>query len=99
MKPEEPATTGADLLVKALIDEEVEVVFGYPGGPLMPLYDALYREPAIRHVLARDEQAAAFAVAVFFCGVGWFILLGALLRRRSVAISRWRTATPRRSRS
>ena len=32
MKPEESATTGADLLVKALIDEEVEVVFGYPGG-------------------------------------------------------------------
>ena len=35
-------------------------VFGYPGGQLTPIYDALYREPAIRHVLARDEQAAAF---------------------------------------
>ncbi|MCI0347355.1 MAG: thiamine pyrophosphate-binding protein, partial [Chloroflexi bacterium] len=38
----------------------VRHVFGYPGGQLTPLYDALYREPAIRHVLARDEQAAAF---------------------------------------
>jgi len=41
MKPEEPATTGADLLVKALIDEEVEVVFGYPGGAVLPIYDSL----------------------------------------------------------
>lgn len=40
MKPEEPATTGADLLVKALIDEEVEVVFGYPGGAVLPIYDS-----------------------------------------------------------
>ena len=46
-RPEESAqpiaeTTGADLLVKALIDEEVEVVFGYPGGAIMPVYDALH---------------------------------------------------------
>ncbi len=40
MKPEESATTGADLLVKALIDEEVEVVFGYPGGAVLPIYDS-----------------------------------------------------------
>jgi hypothetical protein len=39
MKPEESATTGADLLVKALIDEDVEVVFGYPGGAVLPIYD------------------------------------------------------------
>ena len=35
-------------------------VFGYPGGQLTPLYDALHREPGIRHILARHEQAAAF---------------------------------------
>src|SRR5262249_4028648 len=52
--------TGADVLVRRLRDHGVRHVFGYPGGQLMPLYDALYREPAIRHVLARDEQAAAF---------------------------------------
>jgi acetolactate synthase-1/2/3 large subunit len=38
----------------------VRHVFGYPGGPLAPVYDALYRLPAVHHVLARDEQGAAF---------------------------------------
>src|SRR5262249_8061943 len=52
--------TGADLLVRRLRAHGVRHVFGYPGGQLMPLYDALYREPDIRHVLARDEQAAGF---------------------------------------
>src|ERR1700746_3042742 len=58
MKPEESATTGADLLVKALIDEEVEVVFGYPGGAVLPIYDSLFKQNALRHVLVRHEQAA-----------------------------------------
>src|SRR6202040_4409221 len=52
--------TGADILVQRLRDHGVAHVFGYPGGQLTPIYDALYREPAIRHILARDEQAAAF---------------------------------------
>src|SRR5438477_2685115 len=52
--------TGAEVLVRGLRGLGVRCVFGYPGGPLMPLYDALYGEPAIRHILARDEQAAAF---------------------------------------
>src|SRR5450755_2418063 len=61
MKPEEPATTGADLLVKALIDEEVEVVFGYPGGAVLPIYDALFKQNRLRHILVRHEQAAVHA--------------------------------------
>src|SRR5437870_5535352 len=52
--------TGAEALVRRLRDHGVRHVFGYPGGQVTPIYDALYREPAIRHVLARDEQAAAF---------------------------------------
>lgn len=52
--------SGAEILVHGLREYGVRYVFGYPGGPLMPLYDALFREPKIRHVLARDEQAAAF---------------------------------------
>src|SRR5438067_8974245 len=52
--------TGAEVLVRRLRDLGVRLVFGYPGGQMTPLYDALYREPAIRHILARDEQAAAF---------------------------------------
>src|SRR5437868_15437812 len=58
--PDTPTVTGAEVLVRGLRELGVRVVFGYPGGPLMPLYDALYREPAVRHVLARHEQAAAF---------------------------------------
>jgi acetolactate synthase-1/2/3 large subunit len=55
-----PKLTGADLLVQRLLEHGVTLVFGYPGGQLAPLYDALFRQRAIRHVLARDEQAAAF---------------------------------------
>src|SRR5712691_1940198 len=61
MTPEEPATTGADLLVKALIDEEVEVVFGYPGGAVLPIYDSLFKQNRLRHILVRHEQAAVHA--------------------------------------
>lgn len=50
----------ADLLVSRLEMLGVTQVFGYPGGQLTPVYDALYRTPAVRHRLARHEQAAAF---------------------------------------
>src|SRR5207245_3409120 len=60
MAGQETSSTGAELLVRRLRDHGVSHVFGYPGGQITPIYDALYREPAIRHVLARDEQAAAF---------------------------------------
>jgi acetolactate synthase-1/2/3 large subunit len=52
--------TGAEVLVSGLREHGVRHVFGYPGGQLTPLYDAIYREPGIRHILARDEQAAGF---------------------------------------
>ncbi len=51
---------GADLLVEALCAQGVEVVFGYPGGAIMPVYDALVGS-SLRHVLVRHEQAAVFA--------------------------------------
>ena len=53
-------STGAKLILDVLADEGVEVAFGYPGGAIMPLYDALYAHP-VRHVLVRHEAAAAFA--------------------------------------
>ncbi len=53
-------STGAQLVLDVLADEGVEIVFGYPGGANMPLYDALYDHP-IEHVLVRHEAAAAFA--------------------------------------
>jgi acetolactate synthase-1/2/3 large subunit len=52
--------TGAEVLIGALREHGVRHIFGYPGGQLTPIYDALYREPGIRHILARDEQAAGF---------------------------------------
>jgi acetolactate synthase I/II/III large subunit len=55
------AISGAQALVEALVEADVEVVFGYPGGAVLPLYDALYGETRIRHVLVRHEQAAAHA--------------------------------------
>jgi acetolactate synthase-1/2/3 large subunit len=60
MAQEDPPRTGADVLVRRLREHGVGHVFGYPGGQLTPVYDALYRDSSIRHVLARNEQAAAF---------------------------------------
>ena len=54
-------TTAADVLWQALEREGVEVVFGHPGGAILPVYDALHRCGTIRHVLTRHEQGAAHA--------------------------------------
>jgi acetolactate synthase-1/2/3 large subunit len=53
---------GAQAVVAALEREGVETIFGYPGGAIMPLYDALYEHP-VRHILMRHEAAAAFAAS------------------------------------
>jgi acetolactate synthase-1/2/3 large subunit len=54
--------SGAEAIVRALIAEGVEVMFGYPGGTIMPMYDALYDyQDKIRHILVRHEQGAAHA--------------------------------------
>ena len=52
------AMSGAELLVQALIDEGVEYVFGYPGGAVLHIYDALFKQDKIEHILVRHEQAA-----------------------------------------
>jgi acetolactate synthase-1/2/3 large subunit len=52
------------------MEEGVEVLFGYPGGAILPFYDALYRAPSIRHVLMRHEQAAAHAADGFARATG-----------------------------
>ncbi|GAC1544924.1 MAG: biosynthetic-type acetolactate synthase large subunit [Herpetosiphon sp.] len=53
--------TGAQIMCEALLREGVEVMFGYPGGCIMPFYDALVGYPALHHVLVRHEQAAGHA--------------------------------------
>ena len=55
------ALAGAEILLKALEDEGVEVIFGYPGGAVLPIYDALFKNNKIRHILVRHEQAAVHA--------------------------------------
>jgi len=60
-----PATTemrpGAEVLLRALTEQGVEVIFGYPGGAVLPIYDALFQQNSIRHILVRHEQAAVHA--------------------------------------
>ena len=53
--------TGAQALMECLRREGVDVIFGYPGGQALPIYDALYDAKDIRHVLVRHEQGAAHA--------------------------------------
>jgi len=60
LSEEKAGLRGADVLLNALQSEGVDVLFGYPGGVLLPLYDALLDSP-IRHVLSRHEQGAVFA--------------------------------------
>jgi acetolactate synthase-1/2/3 large subunit len=53
--------SGAETLLRALVDQGVDVIFGYPGGAVLPIYDALFQQNAIRHILVRHEQAAVHA--------------------------------------
>jgi acetolactate synthase-1/2/3 large subunit len=53
--------TGAEIVVRALVDQGVTDLFGYPGGAVLPIYDALFHEPRLRHVLVRHEQGATHA--------------------------------------
>ncbi|RNF38638.1 acetolactate synthase large subunit [Planococcus salinus] len=57
---QQPGGNGADVLIQSLKAQGVDVIFGYPGGAVLPIYDALYKNP-IRHVLARHEQGAIHA--------------------------------------
>ncbi len=53
--------SGAQILVETLVEQGVEVIFGYPGGAVLPIYDAIFGHPSLRHILVRHEQAAAHA--------------------------------------
>ncbi len=53
--------SGADIVIKALVDQGVDVVFGYPGGAVLPIYDALFKQNSLRHILVRQEGGAVHA--------------------------------------
>ncbi len=57
--------TGAEMVIRALRDHGVETIFGYPGGAVLPIYDALFHQDFIKHVLVRHEQGAAHAAEGF----------------------------------
>ena len=60
-RPDNPASSGAAILVQSLIEQGVEFVFGYPGGAVLPIYDELFGDERIRHILVRHEAGAAHA--------------------------------------
>jgi len=53
--------TGAEMVIQALSDQGVEHIFGYPGGAVLPIYDALFQQDKVRHILVRHEQGAVHA--------------------------------------
>jgi len=53
--------SGAEIVIKALIDQGVDTIFGYPGGAVLPIYDALFHQNKIKHILVRHEQGAVHA--------------------------------------
>ncbi|GAN71622.1 acetolactate synthase [Acetobacter syzygii] len=61
---------GAEVLMRALVEQGVEVIFGYPGGAVLPIYDALFKQTHIRHVLVRHEQAAVHAAEAYARSTG-----------------------------
>ena len=53
--------TGSEVVLQALVEQGVEVIFGYPGGAVLPIYDAIFKQDKIRHILVRHEQGAVHA--------------------------------------
>ena len=56
-----PEKSGADILIDTLIEQGVDTIFGYPGGAVLPIYDALFGSKKIKHILVRHEAGAAHA--------------------------------------
>jgi acetolactate synthase-1/2/3 large subunit len=56
-----PPMNGSEVVLQALVEQGVEVVFGYPGGAVLPIYDAIFKQDRIRHILVRHEQGAVHA--------------------------------------
>ena len=53
--------TGAEMVIEALADQGVEHLFGYPGGAVLPIYDAIFQQQKVKHILVRHEQGAVHA--------------------------------------
>ncbi|MBB2206290.1 biosynthetic-type acetolactate synthase large subunit [Gluconacetobacter takamatsuzukensis] len=62
--------SGAEVLLRVLVEQGVDVIFGYPGGAVLPIYDALFKQNAVRHILVRHEQAAVHAAEAYARATG-----------------------------
>ncbi|MEO1957478.1 MAG: thiamine pyrophosphate-binding protein, partial [Methylophilaceae bacterium] len=65
-----PQFTGAEILIKCLHEESVQFVFGYPGGAVLNIYDAIYQQDKFEHILVRHEQAALHAADAYARSTG-----------------------------
>jgi acetolactate synthase I/II/III large subunit len=65
-----PTITGAEILVRCLNEEQVEFVFGYPGGAVLHIYDEIFKQNGFKHILVRHEQAAVHAADAFSRATG-----------------------------
>ena len=61
----EERLSGAEALMRSLQDEGIDLVFGYPGGASLHIYDALFNQQAVQHVLVRHEQGAVHACLLY----------------------------------
>jgi acetolactate synthase-1/2/3 large subunit len=61
MPVDQQSMTGSEVVLQALVEQGVEVIFGYPGGAVLPIYDAIFNQDRIRHILVRHEQGAVHA--------------------------------------
>ena len=62
--------SGAEIVSRCLAEEKVEFLFGYPGGAVLPIYDALFKQDKVKHILVRHEQAAVHAADAFARATG-----------------------------
>jgi acetolactate synthase-1/2/3 large subunit len=62
--------SGAEIVVQSLKDEGVEYVWGYPGGAVLHIYDAIFQQESVRHILVRHEQAATHAADAYARATG-----------------------------
>jgi len=65
-----PTISGAEILVRCLNEEQVEFVFGYPGGAVLHIYDEIFKQNGFKHILVRHEQAAVHAADAFSRATG-----------------------------
>ena len=71
--------TGAEMVIEALADQGVKHVFGYPGGAVLPIYDAIFQQEKVQHILVRHEQGAVHMAEGYARSTGKVVTLEGLV--------------------